>query len=121
MIMDYKKIGQFIAKLRKEKKMTQEKLADLLFVDRTTVSKWEQGQNNINTEVLLKIAEIFNVTLNEMIIGEKQTKSNINEINDVTVTMIRTNNKFKKYLFFSLIFILLLIRFDIIKKKVFEW
>ena len=109
MIMDYKKIGQFIAKLRKEKKMTQEKLADLLFVDRTTISKWEQGQNNINTEVLLKIAEIFNVTLNEMIIGEKQTKSNINEINDVTVTIIRKNNKFKKYLFFSLIFILILI------------
>ena len=109
MIMDYKKIGQFIAKLRREKKMTQEKLAELLFVDRTTVSKWEQGQNNINTEVLLKISEIFNVTLNEMIIGEKQTKSNINEINDVTVKMIRTNNKFKRYLFFSLIFILILI------------
>lgn len=109
MVMDYKKIGQFIAKLRKEQKMTQEKLAELLFVDRTTVSKWEQGQNNISTEILLKCAKIFNVTLNEMIIGEKLNKTNINEINDVTVTMIRKSNIFKRYLIFSLIFILLLL------------
>lgn len=41
--MDLKKIGIFIAKLRKEQGMTQEKLGDKLGVSSKTVSKWERG------------------------------------------------------------------------------
>ncbi len=41
--MDQKKIGNFIAKLRKEKGMTQRELADRLCVSDKTVSKWECG------------------------------------------------------------------------------
>lgn len=41
--MDQKKIGNFIAKLRKEKGMTQRELADILCVSDKTVSKWECG------------------------------------------------------------------------------
>lgn len=109
MNLDYKKIGKFIAELRKERKMTQEKLAGLLYVDRTTISKWELGQNNINTDTLIKIADIFNLTINEIIIGEKKTDDNIKEINGVTVNIIKNNIKFKKYLIISIIFILTLI------------
>ena len=41
--MDQKKIGNFIAKLRKEKGITQRELADILCVSDKTVSKWECG------------------------------------------------------------------------------
>lgn len=41
--MDQKKIGNFIAKLRKEKGMTQRELADRLCISDKTVSKWECG------------------------------------------------------------------------------
>lgn len=107
--MEQKKIGRFIAELRKENKMTQEKLADLLFVDRTTISKWEVGDNNISTEFLLKISKIFNVTINEIMIGERQSINNINEINSVTVNILQKNKRIKKYLIYSCSFIIILL------------
>lgn len=71
-IMDQRKIGKFIAELRKSKKLTQQQLAQKLYVDRTTVSKWELGQNTISVEMLLQIAYVFDVSINELIIGQKQ-------------------------------------------------
>ncbi len=41
--MDQIKIGQFIAKMRKEKNYTQRQLADILGISDKTVSKWETG------------------------------------------------------------------------------
>lgn len=96
--MDYEKIGKFIAKLRRENNYTQEQLAEMLFVDRTTVSKLEQGLNNISTDMLLRLSNIFNITINEMIIGEKRSKNNIEKINDVTTSVIRKKSKLKRNL-----------------------
>lgn len=110
--MDYKKIGKFIVELRKENKLTQEKLAEKLFVDRTTISKWELGENNINTEILIKMSKIFGITINEMILGERLNKDNVDVISDVTVNAIKKNVKFKKYLILSLcIIVAILISF----------
>lgn len=106
--MDYKKIGKFIVELRKENKMTQEKLAEKLFVDRTTISKWELGENNINTEVLIKMSKIFGITLNEMILGEKLNKDNVDVISNVTANAIKKNVRFKKYLNISILVIIIL-------------
>lgn len=108
MELDYKKIGKFIAELRREKNMTQEKLGELLFVDRTTISKWELGQNNINTEILIKISKIFNITLNEIIVGEKIKEKNIEKINNITIKAINKNKTLKRYLTISIAFIALL-------------
>ncbi len=108
MNLDYKKIGKFIAKLRKECNYTQEKLAEMLFVDRTTISKWEQGQNNINTDMLLKLSKIFDVTINEIIVGERKNSKNITEINDVTVKAIKKNKKLKKALIVIFCFVVVL-------------
>lgn len=105
---DYKKIGKFIAQLRKENKMTQEALAEKLFVDRTTISKWELGENSINTETLIKISEVFDITINEMILGERISKENVESISNVTIGALRKNIKFKKYLYFTIIIILVL-------------
>lgn len=107
--MNQKKVGKFIAELRKEKSMTQQELAEKLFVDRTTISKWELGENTINTEMLLQIAVLFNVTINELIVGERQNKTNLNQINSVTVNILKKNKKIIKYLTYSCIFIVILI------------
>lgn len=53
--MDQKKIGNFIAKLRKEKGMTQRELADILCVSDKTVSKWECG-NSLPEITLLELS-----------------------------------------------------------------
>ena len=68
--MDSKKIGLLIQSIRNEKKWTQEVLADKLIVDRTTVSKWERGEYVPSIEMIAKICNLFNISLNEFISNE---------------------------------------------------
>ncbi len=74
--MDYNKIGNFIMNERKLKKLTQAKLAEKLFVSEKTISKWENGKGLPDTNVLPKLCEIFNVTLNEILSGERIESNN---------------------------------------------
>ena len=69
--MDYNKIGNFIATERKAKKLTQAKLAEKVFVSEKTVSKWENGKGIPDTNSLPKLCEIFSVSLNELLSGER--------------------------------------------------
>ena len=74
--MDYKKIGDFISTERKAKKLTQAKLAEKIFVSEKTVSKWENGNGIPDTNTLPKLCEIFEVSLNELLSGERIVESN---------------------------------------------
>ena len=69
--MDYNKIGDFIIKERKAKNLTQSKLAEKVFVSEKTVSKWETGKGVPDTTTLPKLCEVFNVSLNELLNGER--------------------------------------------------
>ena len=74
--MDYNKIGDFIMNERKAKKLTQSKLAEQLFVSEKTVSKWENGKGVPDTNVLLKLCEILDVSLNELLSGKRDVSDN---------------------------------------------
>ncbi|MBQ8762209.1 MAG: helix-turn-helix domain-containing protein [Clostridia bacterium] len=69
--MDYNKIGNFIMAERKAKKLTQAKLAEKLFVSEKTISKWENGHGIPDTNSLPKLCEIFEISLNELLNGER--------------------------------------------------
>ena len=69
--MDYNKIGKFIEEERKNKKLTQAKLAEKIFVSEKTISKWENGKGIPDTTLLPKLCEIFGVSLNELLSGER--------------------------------------------------
>lgn len=58
--------GQKIAKLRIEANLTQEQLAEKLYITRELVSKWETGKRNPDYKMILKIAEIFNVKADDI-------------------------------------------------------
>lgn len=58
-------------KLRKEKNLTQEELAEALFVSRTAVSKWESGRGYPNIDSLKAIAKFFGVTVDELLSGDE--------------------------------------------------
>ena len=60
-----------LQKLRKQKGLTQEELAQKLFVSRTAVSKWESGRGYPNIESLKDLAAFFSVTLDELLSGEE--------------------------------------------------
>lgn len=53
--------------LRKQKGYSQEELADRLGVVRQTISKWEKGQSVPDSEMLMKLAEIFEVTVSQLL------------------------------------------------------
>ena len=75
-IMDQKKIGGFLKELRNEKGITQEQLAEELGVSNRTVSRWETGFNMPDISVLIEIADYFDVSIPEIINGERKSEMN---------------------------------------------
>ena len=72
--MNQEKIGKFIIKLRKEKKFTQKELADKLNVTDRAISHWENGRSIPDVSLYKPICEIFNITVNELLSGERLSK-----------------------------------------------
>ena len=68
--MNQEKIGKFISKLRKEKNMTQQELADKINVTDRAVSHWENGRSIPDISLFKPLCEIFNISINELISGE---------------------------------------------------
>ena len=60
-----------LQELRKQKGLTQEELAEILFVSRTAVSKWESNRGYPNIESLKAIAKFFSVTIDELLSGDE--------------------------------------------------
>lgn len=62
--------GEFIFKLRKQKKLTQSQLGEKLGVSDKAVSKWENGAAKPSVDMLYKLAEFFNVSVDELVSGK---------------------------------------------------
>lgn len=77
--MDQQKIGNFLKELRKEKNLTQEQLAEKLNVSGRTVSRWETGSNMPDISLLVEIAEFYDVSISEIIDGERKSELMNNE------------------------------------------
>ena len=76
-----------LKELRKSRGMTQEELAEALYVSRTAISKWESGRGYPSIDSLKEIAGFFSVTIDELLTGErlldiaeKENKTNIQRI-----------------------------------------
>ena len=81
--MDQKKIGFFLKELRKEKGITQEEFAEELNVSGRTVSRWETGNNMPDISLLIEIADFFDVTIPEIINGERKSEIMNEEVKEV--------------------------------------
>lgn len=94
--MERKTMGSFMSALRKANGLTQQQVADKLNVSNKTVSKWECDEGYPEITMLPAIAEIYSVTVDELLRGEKITKENCDSPkNDVKT------EKQMKYLFVS--------------------
>ena len=60
-----------LQELRKQKGLTQEELAEKLYVSRTAISKWESGRGFPNIESLKAISKFFSVSLDKLLSGEE--------------------------------------------------
>lgn len=72
-------IKENIKKLRKTKGLTQEQLAQQLYVTRQLISKWEQGKSLPDIENLKKLASIFEVPLSDLLDDESVATITIKE------------------------------------------
>ena len=106
--MDPKKTGTIISDARKNMNMTQKELADKLYVSDKAVSKWERGLCFPDISVLIPLTEILNISLYDLLRGERMKKSEVEETLKNTISY--TNNELKrnkkKYTIISSIIIL---------------
>ena len=106
--MDYNKIGKFISEERKAKNLTQSKLAEKIFVSDKTISKWEKGKGIPDTSVLLKLCEVLDITLNELLNGERSVKKNNNQqTEELLLGMAKEIEQKNKTIWTSMWFILI--------------
>ena len=80
--MNQAKIGKFIAECRKKKNMTQQELADKLDGAKSTVAMYEKGDRKPSMEVLLKLSEIFDCSI-DYILGKSDIR-NPEEIKNIS-------------------------------------
>jgi len=80
-------LSEKLQELRKKHNLTQEELAQALFVSRTAISKWESGRGYPNIDSLKEISKFFSVSIDELLSGEKlisiaekENKSNMQRI-----------------------------------------
>lgn len=81
--MNPKKIGSFLRELRKEQRITQEDLAEKLNVSSRTISRWETGSNMPDISLLIEIADFFDVSIPEIINGERKSEKMNEEVKEV--------------------------------------
>ena len=85
--MDQIKIGRFLKELRNEKGITQEQFAEQLGVSNRTVSRWETGSNMPDISLLVEIAEYMDVSIPEIINGERKSENMNSEVKEVATAV----------------------------------
>lgn len=112
--MNQEKIGKFIAKCRRAKKITQSELAEQLGVTNRSVSNWENGKNMPDLSMFKPLCEILEITINELLSGEKLKKEEYQEkfeenFISVISNVNKKNIKLKKLLKIALLIFILII------------
>ena len=126
--MNQEKIGKFISKCRKEKKLTQEQLAEKLGVSNKTISRWETGINMPDLSLFKPLCEILGISINDLISGEKVGENDYKEkleeniINTINYSNQNTDKNNKRLsLFLIIIGILMSITALTIFKRESSW
>lgn len=95
-------LGERLAKLRKAKGLSQEQLADELYLTRQTISKWELNQSTPDIDYLAKLSVYFGVTTDYLIKGEEQSDNaaTISESDGDRSDVLQSNKKLYSRLFY---------------------
>ena len=92
--MNQEKIGKFILKCRKDKKLTQTELAEKLGVTDKSISNWENGRNMPDLSLFKPLCQILDISINDLISGEKISKDKYQErLEENIITTIDYTNK----------------------------
>ena len=96
---DMHRIGQTIARLRREHNMTQMQLAEKLNITDRAVSKWENGKSMPDSSIMLELCKELNITVNDLLCGEVVEMDNYNKKAEETlIELVKQKEKTDKYL-----------------------
>lgn len=114
--MEQKKIGKFIHDLRIEKGLSQNKLAEMIPISRQAISNWELGKSIPDSSTLIILSRIFNVTINELLLGERKVDNDIQTLQKITLDILDEKTQKEKKLkrtikIFTLVIVMLLLLF----------
>lgn len=115
--MNQEEIGKFIAECRKNKKITQQELANKLNVTDKAVSKWENGRCMPDLSLMNELCEILGISINELLSGKRLTNEEYQkklEENIIKINLTFLKKYIVKTLKIFLITILSIITFIII-------
>lgn len=96
--VDQTKIGMFFRELRKDKGLTQEQLAEHFGVSRRTVSRWETGSNMPDLDILIEMADYYEVELRELLDGERKGERMDKELEETVLKVADYSNDEKQKL-----------------------
>ncbi len=100
-------LGERIQQLRKQKGYSQEKLAEQLNMSRQAITKWEQNACEPNLESLVKMASLFEVSLDYLIVGTVPQKKTENTVTEQTIIIKEKNTLLNKNeILYLLVFII---------------
>ena len=110
--MDQNNIGKFISVKRREKNLTQEKLAEKLGVSNKTISKWENGKCMPDYSVIELLCQELDISLAELLDGEEKEQNSIRVYDEEQVkSMLCKIQDMEKYYKYSLGTIMIVIGF----------
>lgn len=106
-------IANKLVKLRKKHNLSQEELANKLGLSRQAISKWERAESSPDTDNLISLAKLYNISLDELLL----TNEDDNNINKNRVIIISKRNKnfwalFPYPLFITILFFILSYAFE---------
>lgn len=90
--MDMSKMGVFLQELRKEQGLTQEQLGEKLHISGKTISRWETGTYMPPVEMLLALSELYGVSMNELVAGERLTPEELPVKAEENLTAVMKDN-----------------------------
>ena len=97
--MDQIKIGKFITECRKKKNLTQAQLAENLNITDRAISKWETGKSMPDFDIMLKLCEILEISVNELLCGEMINMEQKDEqLNELIFQMAKNEERYHKRL-----------------------
>ncbi|MBQ5326616.1 MAG: helix-turn-helix transcriptional regulator [Oscillospiraceae bacterium] len=91
--MNQQRMGQFLKQLRKDKGLTQEQLAEHFNVSSRTVSRWETGSNMPDANILIELAEFYDMDIREIIDSKRKSENMNNGTKDALKKVAEYSNK----------------------------
>lgn len=110
--MNQEKIGKYISEKRKQKKITQEELAERLGVSDRAISNWENGKNMPDLSLFKPLCSELGITINDLMSGEDvEDNKYIESLENNIIDIVNVSNKSKKKKLIKIISIFTLIIF----------